>query len=169
MIRLRLASWAALAGLGLLTGCQSSGTSCNGNGNGGLFRGGLMSRFGNRSRCCDPVCAGTTVGAPVEGLPVSNGFLLGDMPTGGSCPTCNGAGLPSHGNEVPFAPGATVVPDHGPSLPPGATNLPPSPPAGGMLPSPTPIGDQPALAPVPSGNNYARPIPAPPTSRNPTR
>jgi hypothetical protein len=158
MTRLRLASWAALACLGLVAGCQSPNTCCDDNRGCGLFQGGLMSRL--RQRCTR---GETVVGAPLEGVPVSNGFPIGDATLGGGCPSCagNGHALPSAPiMDVP--PGATPIPP-GPGLPPGATPAPPP----GMLPAPAPVNGQMPLTPVPNGagNGYAQPSPATPSSR----
>jgi hypothetical protein len=162
MIRLRLASWAALAGLGLVAGCQSPSTCCNPCNTGcGLFQGGLINRMRPR---CDTCCPGPALGSPVEGVPVSNGFPVGEGGAPG-CPTFNGGGPPLPTGDVPFAPGVPVIPEHGPGLPPGATPLPPpgSVPSG-ALPLPAPLSGQPPLQPVPNGT-YAQPTPATPSSR----
>ncbi len=179
-MRMRLATWAALACLGLVAGCQSS----NPCGNGGLFNGGLMSRLRLRPRCPAVCCEGPALGMPVDAMPVSTGFPGGlnghvglpggDLPLAGDCPTCVGNGgpvlppvettLPPSGPPLPGYPGlppAATVPGV-PMPPPGASNLPPS----GVLPTPAPIGGAPpALAPVPNGG-LARPVPADPSSRS---
>jgi hypothetical protein len=172
MTRLRLASWAALAGLGLVAGCQSPDPCSSGC---GLFNGGLMSRLGMRPRCC-------------EGVPVSSGFPVADAGLGGTCPCPSNGGpalpssdisFPTEGFPGPAFPGANNLPPGATNVPPGTTNVPPGatnvPPAaingtpGGILPVPTPVPGQPPLAPVPSGNGFAQPSPATPSSRGAPR
>ena len=66
MKRLRLATWAAVAGLGLVSGCQ--GTNSCGCRSCGCEREGLMSRLGLRPRDNGTVIYGGP--APVEGMAV---------------------------------------------------------------------------------------------------
>jgi hypothetical protein len=185
MKRLRLATWAAVASLGLVAGCQSPCCECNGCSNGcGLFSGRLMDRLRPRC-CCETVSALPAASVPVESLPVSTGIPHAGMTVPGGCPNCvgNGAGmpLPPSGDVYvpdltsvpgpglpagppPLPPGAIPMPAPGPqsntTLPPGATTLPPP----GMLPAPAPVPGTPQLSPPPNGG-LATPTPATPSSR----
>ncbi len=142
MTRLRLASWAALAGLGFLSGCQSCGTSsCDPCGRPGLFNGGLMSRLRGHGNGTTVIQDGSGYGMPIDATPVSG------LPNGGCSSCANGGPMlpPYDGTQLP---------------PPGSAPFPGSPPT--TLPAPSPM---PPLAPVPSGNGLATPTPANPSSR----
>jgi hypothetical protein len=150
MKRIRLATWSALAGLGLIAGCQTCSNdccnTCNSCGNGGL-----LSRLGLRPRTGGAVMYdGPVGGAPVGGAP----YMGGDYP----CST-TGAG-PIFDGQSPFM----TIP--GGAMPPGMTTLPPGmttlPPGMTTLPPPMP-GAAPPLAPVPYPNGTAPATPAPPS------
>ena len=134
MKRFHLAIGAALASLGLLSGCQSCCDPCC------CERPGLLSRLGLgcRSSCCN--------GGALAAMPVHGG-AIDALPANGGCGcACNGS--------------APLMGD-GPLLgaPPGA--IPGVPPAPGPMPlTPTPAA--PPLTPVPNGN-LAQPTPATPS------
>lgn len=176
MARVRLA-WAALAGLGLLSGCMSYDPCC---------RPSLMQRIGSRMRCgcaCATPCCTTAQAIPVSAMPVTS-----ELPLTPGCPSCGGGGpilppvTPGFTGGPDFVPGS-ILPEGGPVLPysdmssgpivmpGGPTQAPPlAPPLNGApapstLPTPTPIpGSPPQLTPVPNGGLAPR-TPAPPTSR----
>lgn len=154
MNRLQKATWAALAGLGLLSGCRST-NPCDPCEDRGFF-----------SRICGGRRNGVFHG-PVSATPVSS------MSLGSDC--CDGPIL----GDPPFGgPGMSVLPgpsfDGGMGLPP-ITTMPSmaAPPITGLpagpfppmttLPTPTP-GLAPPLAPVPNGNGLATPTPAGPST-----
>jgi hypothetical protein len=140
MHHLRVASRAALAGLALLTGCQSCCDPCCGS------QPGLFDRL--RMRCCGTSSCGCA--SPINATPVSTGL---------GAPGCCGDG-PFLGTPAPGVAGPPITLEP-PALPPGP---PPMPPAAG--PTPLPPGTLPApLAPVPNGGPLAQPIPATPSSR----
>ena len=180
MKRVRLATcgalaWAALAGLGLVSGCQSM-DPCG-------CRPSLLSRFG----CCrgrsDVIYQGTPA------MPVSTAPLMGDVPFTGELPftspgCCDGSALPPSampGESLYSGPILGGEDFHGPMLPPSGRMgapimmpngpLPPGGPGNGpppaTLPSPLPESNQFQLTPVPNGGGYAQPIPARPSSRKP--
>jgi len=193
MKRARLAScramaWAAVAGLGLLSGCQSM-DPCG-------CRPGLLSRFGCCSRSAGAIYSGPS--APPMAEPMTNGMpFVGEPPMMG--PGCCDGGAPSAVPGESLYSGPILGGDdfHGPALPPwgqmGAPNglppnglpsnglpsngLPPNglPPGSGgpfpgsppsTLPAPMPEANgQLPLTPVPNGNGLAQPTPANPSAR----
>jgi hypothetical protein len=165
MTRFRLASLAAVAGLGLMSGCASFGC-------GDPCHPGLLTRLGLRHRapeCCGCPCP-CAAALPVTPDCCAGGFAGGyggDCCGGGFCggvPGYAGAGaFPGGGPFIPVSPGA--VPEMAPGLPPGAiTTVPPPgalpPPAEGpprLAPVPAPV---PPMPPAANGR-FADPTPAP--------
>jgi hypothetical protein len=129
MNRLRLAAWATVAGLGVVSGCASPcGPGC-----------GRLGLFHHRQpECCPPPCA---AGA----CPGCEGPILGDggpVP-GGEFPIDAGSGnfiVPQPG---PIQPGPVGPPS---TLPPGAIPVPPLPPPDRLAPIPqaTPVPANPS-------------------------
>lgn len=164
MNRLRLATWAAVAGLGLLAGCRSTNPCdpCE-------QQQGFFSRLCGRRN--GSLC-GSVVGTPVSSMSLGGdccegGPVLGDPPFAGvSGPVMHGGfdsgmALPpiSTSPDLGFPPGAIAPPLSAPPL-----SMPPM----TALPAPTPSGPPP-LAPVPNGNGLATPTPAGPSSMSRTR
>jgi hypothetical protein len=180
------AAWAALAGLGMLSGCMSA-DPCG--------RPSLMSRLGCRPRCTDTACSGSM---GVSAMPVSSGAITSELPFSPGGPGCCAGGpeLPPSGDPLfsgpayngasnnPFPPpnatwGSPITLPPGASLPSGAVPYPggnavpypggnaiPAPPRG-TLPTPTPEPGPMRLTPVPNGS-FAQPTPANPSSRKGT-
>ncbi len=135
----RLATFILVAGLGLLSGCQSS-NPC-----GSTSGGGLMSRFGfNRNRSA-PCCDSGVVGTPVSAMPYS-ATPYGDMQYGG------GYEGPTLGDPTFMGSPGTIMPN---ATAPGTT-LPP--PMAGSDGTPRPLPG--TIVP-----GTATPIPAGPSSR----
>lgn len=178
MRRLRQAAWAALlAGLGLLSGCQSC-DPCTGG------RPSLMSRLGFRPRSQvvyeGPIGTAVSSGAHIGGgYPITSGLPISSFGGGDCCEGTGLGGLPpspfySGGSEItggpildaPFHSNGGGIPLHsnaGPILQP-RNGVPAMPPAMNTLPPPTVIPGEPRLAPVPGGG-LAQPTPATPSSR----
>lgn len=164
MNRLRLATWAALTGLGLLAGCRSFNPCdpCE-------QQQGFFSRLCGRRN--GSMCSGPVIGTPVSAMSVGGdccdgGPVLGDPPFGGIGPV-----MPSNGFHGGLAlPPVSTFPEMGPppaplAQPYGAPySAPPlSMPPMNMLPAPTTTAPPP-LAPVPNGNGLATPTPAGPSA-----
>ncbi len=137
MRRLRLATWSALAGLGLIAGCQSTRTdccttSCN--------EGGLLSRLGLRRSTSGSVI----YDGPAGGYPAG---AVVPPAAGGECPCSTTGGGPNLDGPPPFM-----------TIPGGGM------PGMNMLPPPMP-GAAPPLAPVPNGSAPATPAGPSPVSR----
>lgn len=191
MNRLRLATWAAVAGLGLLSGCHSSRDACcNGNGNSGVF-----SRFGIGTGHGAPVITeGQVIGTPVSTMPFTSGLPVATTvplsgPTlapSGECCSSNG-GISSgvgvgmlEGPSLGVPPAMTGPVMSGPivsgpfltSPPPGATLVPGgqtiAPPlAPNVMPprvGPMPTEGIPPLTAPPPGTGNATERPAPPST-----
>jgi hypothetical protein len=127
MKRFRLAAWATVVGLGLVSGCSTMGGGSGSNGNG------FFSRLFHRNNNCD-------VGCPCD-VGCGSGF-------GGCCgPTCEGGPMVmdpwSGGAPGAYPPGAVGGP------PPGAlapqTAVPP------LAPAPPFTGPVPQAQPQPAG------------------
>jgi hypothetical protein len=155
MIRLRLATCAMVAGLGLVSGCRSlcnpcdpCASPCNGNG-------GMISRLLSRRN------GGTVVGTPVSGMPLGMGDCCG---MDGCCD-----GGPMLGDPTLINGGMVMPPYNGAPYngmpPPGV-----APPMGTIPPMstlPAPTTAPPPLAPVPVAPSpgLATPTPAQPSGR----
>jgi hypothetical protein len=157
MKRLRLATWAAAAGLGLVAGCQGTG------GCGCCEKPGLMSRLGMRPRSC---CPAVVEGGPVEGVPVSALPFEAGLPAPG-CACGNEGGVQpfmvTPGSATPPFAAAPAFPGPPPFATPAGPPVAVGPPA---LPGPLPNGAAP-LVPVPSPAagplpGFAPTTPAPP-------
>ena len=137
MKRFHLAIGAALASLGLLSGCQSCCDPCC------CQRQPLLSRLGLCS-----TCKNGNNGHPVSAMPVSGG-PIDAYPANGGCGCSSDGGFPGHGD--------------GPMLGGPPMTIPGAPPMPGPMPlTPTPAA--PPLAPVPNGNGgLAQPTPANPS------
>ena len=105
-----LATFILVAGLGMVSGCQSS-NSCNSGG-------GLMSRFGFSRNRSTPVYDSGVVGTPVSGSPYGGspygGSPYGEMPYEG----------PALGDPTYMGSPGTIMPNMT-TLPPGTTLPPP--------------------------------------------
>lgn len=188
MKRLRLASWAALAGLVALSGCQSSWTCGN---RLGIGQGQLLQRL-CRPRCTDVVSEGPVVGTPVSSMPISSLPVTSELPY---CPESNACPYPVEGGPVlpptESYPGGAIngspylnIPGHGtpfnsapiqgapptfsgetapPPMVPGVNNA--RPPSTLPPPMPVPGNARPPLTPVPGNGGLAPPTVAPPASR----
>jgi hypothetical protein len=132
MLRVRLATLAAAASLGLVCGCASTSSCPSSNQS-------FFSRLFHRNRpaeccpvdagCCEAGCCGLVGGA-----------------CGGAC----GCGLPGEGPPLLGDPGVGALPHGGTmELPPGGTVLPPG---AGVTPSPMP-----RIAPQPLAQPFASP------------
>jgi hypothetical protein len=149
MKRIRLATWSAVAGLGLLAGCQTCSNDCC---NTSCCGGGLLSRLGLRPRTSGAVM----YDGPVGGMP--SGYGGGAPYMGGDCPCSTTGASPLLDGPSPFMP----IPGGG--MPP--YGMPPNgmPPNMTTLPPPMP-GATPPLAPVPNGSAPATPAPPSQMSR----
>ncbi len=126
MNRLRLAAWATVAGLGVVSGCANPcGPGC-----------GRLGLFHRHAECCPPTCE---AGA----CPGCEGPLLGDggPVLGGQYPIDAGSGVPIVPQPGPIQPGPVVPPG---TLPPGAVPGQPISPPDRLLPVPN-------ATPVPAG------------------
>jgi hypothetical protein len=144
MKRLRLATWSALAGLGLIAGCQSCPTNCCST---SCNEGGLLSRLGLRRSTSGSVI----YDGPAGGYP---GGAVVPPAAGGDCPCSTTGGGPNLDGPPPFM----TIPGGNMTIPGGSF------PGMNMLPPPMP-GAAPPLAPVPNGSAPATPAPPSPVSR----
>ncbi len=145
MNRLRLAAWATVAGLGLVSGCASP---CGG---GPLGRFGLFHR---QPECCPSCSPGCAPACGPGGCGVGEGPLLGDA----------GPGIvPSDGIPLDAGSGVPIIPQPGPfqQVPPQGILPPGGPPPGTLPPAAPPPPAPDRLLPVPQ----ATPVPANPSSR----
>jgi hypothetical protein len=139
----RLATFILVAGLGLLSGCQSSNpcgssSSCSSGG-------GLMSRLGLSRTRSTPCCDSGVVGTPVSAMPYS-AMPYSDMQYGGAYEG------PSLGDPTYMGSPGTIMPN---GVPPGSTLPPPIAGSDGV----------PRQLPGTIVPGTATPIPAGPSSR----
>jgi hypothetical protein len=152
MNRLRLATWTAVAGLGLIAGCQSCPTDCCNT----CCSGGLLSRLGLRRTS---ISGSVIYDGPAGGISAGSPVIPPAM--GGDCPCSLGGAGPILGSPAPYMGGsAPFMTIPGSAVPPMNTFVPPM----NTLPPPMP-GATPPLAPVPNGSAPATPAPPSPTSR----